>query len=279
MFLDRAAQFPEAAHRAFADLARFLVDRDPAAIVRGVGDLARRSGRGDRLCERHRGCIEGQRIARAQSGHRIEEQRKVGNVACHRSLHRQRRPQIVRRAARHPARRRPQPDDRTIGRRPAQRSAVIGAVRQPHLAGGQCDRAAAGGSAAGQRRVPRIAGAAEHLVERAAAGAEFRRVRLGDHDAALAFDALHHRMRRRGHVIAEDRRTIRRAHARDVGQVLDRHRQTGEPAGLVCGLATGPVHQSLCMIARAIETQCRQRIHRWLHRGDARGGRLDQIER
>ena len=105
------------------------------------------------------------------------------------------------------------------------------------------------------------------------------RVRLGDDDAALALDALHHRMRSRRYVIAEDRRAIGRAHAGDVGQVLDRHRQPGEPAGFAFGVAPGAVHQPLRMIARAVETQGRQGIHRRLHRGDARGRGVDQIER
>ena len=82
------------------------------------------------------------------------------------------------RAARHPPRRRAQADHRAIGAGPAQRAAMVGALRQPDLAGRQRHRAAAGRAAAGERGVPGIARAAEHLVEGAAAGAELRRVGL-----------------------------------------------------------------------------------------------------
>ena len=101
--------------------------------------------------------------------------------------------EIVRGAARHPAGRRPEADHRAIGAGPAQRAAMVRAVRQPDLAGRQRHRAAAGRAAAGERGVPGIARAAEHLVEGAAAGAELRRVGLGHHDAALALDALDQR--------------------------------------------------------------------------------------
>ena len=85
-----------------------------------------------------------------------------------------------------------------------------------------------------------------------AAGAELRRVRLGDDDAALAFDALHHRMRPRRHVITEDRRAIGRAHAGDVGQILDGDRQAGEPTRLDFGTAPWPsINRFACSRARS----------------------------
>ena len=71
---------------------------------------------------------------------------------------------------------------------------MVGAVREPYLAGSERGGAAAGRAARGQRRIPRIAGAAEHFVERRAAGAEFRRVRLGDDNATSALDPFDHRV-------------------------------------------------------------------------------------
>ena len=82
---------------------------------------------------------------------------------------------------------------------------MVGALRQPHLAGRDRHRAAAGRAAGGQRGVPGIARATEDLVEGAAARAEFRRVRLPHDDAALALDALHKRVRFRRYVIGEER--------------------------------------------------------------------------
>src|ERR1019366_3453995 len=155
---------------------------------------------------------------------------------------------------------------------------MVGALRQPHLPGRDRDRAAAGRAAAGQRQVPRIAGAAEPLFERGAAGAELRCVRLRHHDAAFAFDPLHQRMRARWHMVPEDRRAIRRAHPGHVVQVLDRHRQPVEPARLVRLRRVARRHQTPGVFPRAIETKCRQRVHLRFHFGDPRLGRVDQFQ-
>ena len=47
---------------------------------------------------------------------------------------------------------------------------------------------------------------------------------------AIAFEVLDHEIGLLRHVVPEDRRALRRQHARDIGQVLDRHRQAGEQA-------------------------------------------------
>ena len=73
-------------------------------------------------------------------------------------------------------------------------AAMVGAMRQPNLAGCQGYSRAAGGAAAGQRGVPGIAGLAEHLVEGGAACREFRRVRLGEDEAAIGLQPLNHRV-------------------------------------------------------------------------------------
>ncbi len=80
-------------------------------------------------------------------------------------------------------------------------------------------------------------------------------------------------------MIPEDRRAVGRAHAGDVGQVLDGDRQTAEPSGLALGLAAFAAHQAPGVLAAAIEAQGRQRVDRRLDLGDAPLGRIDQIQR
>ena len=156
---------------------------------------------------------------------------------------------------------------------------MVGAVGEPDLAGRERGGAAAGRAARGQRGIPRIAGAAEHLVEGRAAGAEFRRVRLGDDNAASALDPLDHRVRTRRHMVAEDRRAVGRAHAGDIGEILDGDRQAGEPAGLSLRLATFAAHQPFGMGTRAIDAEGRQRIDRRLDLRDPPRRGVDEVER
>ena len=80
---------------------------------------------------------------------------------------------------------------------------MIGAVRQPDLAGRQGRRTTTGRATACEGRIPGIGRAPENLVEGGAARAELRRVRLGDDDAALALDALDDGMGSRWDVIAK----------------------------------------------------------------------------
>ena len=234
-FLDDASQLLEAPRCLGADLAHLAIDRHAAVIVGGERDALGSDGLGQAVAEGDCRRVEGQRVVRAEARHRVEEQRQVGDAARHRPLHRELAPEIVDGAARHAARRRPQADNRAVAARAAQRAAMVGALRQPDLAGRHRHRAAAGRAARGQRGVPGIARPAEDLVEGAAAGAEFGRVRLAHHDAALALDALDQRVRFRRHVIGEQRRAVGGADARDIGEVLDRYRQAGEPACLAGG--------------------------------------------
>ncbi len=156
---------------------------------------------------------------------------------------------------------------------------MVGALRQPDLACREGCRTAAGRAATGQRRVPGIGRAAEHLVEGRAAGAELGRVRLGDDDAALALDALDDGMRSFRDIILEDARAIRGAHACHIGQVLDGDGDAAEPAGLAVGVASLAAHEALGMLAGAIETQGRERIERGLAGGDPLRRGLHQVER
>src|SRR5437868_4046043 len=142
-------------------------------------------------------------------------------------------------------------------------------MREPYLTGRERRGSAPGRAARGQRRIPRIARASEHLVEGRAAGAELRRVRLGDDNATLALDTLHHGVRGLRYVVLEDRRAVGRADPSDIGQVFDGDRQTAEPTGLSFGFATLPAHKASGVLACAIETQGRQGIDGGLDFSDA----------
>ena len=213
------------------------------------------------------------------SRHRVQKQCQIGDIARHRSLNRQRGEKIVRRAPRHPPGRGPQSHHGTIRSRAPQRTAVIGPVRQPNLPRGDGYRAAASRTATGQRGVPWVAGAPENLVEGRAARTELGRVGFGDNNAALALDPFHQRMRRGGHMVLENRRSIGRAHARDVVQILDRHRQPGQPARLVLSLPPTTGHQSPSVVPSTVQAQRRQRIHRRFHSRDALRCGVDQFQR
>src|SRR5689334_16960435 len=131
---------------------------------------------------------------------------------------------------------------------------MVGALCKPYLAGGQRHCAAASRAAAGQRRVPWVARATEHFIERATAGTELRCVGFGDNDPALALDPFDHRMRLRRNMIAEDWRPISGAHTCDIGQIFNCDRQAAKPAGLVLGFPAASVHQLPGMVAGSIET-------------------------
>ena len=79
-------------------------------------------------------------------------------------------------------------------------------------------------------RVPRIAGDAEHRVERCAEpGAPFRRIGLAQQDRAGRLFSPPDQQRVFGrHVVGEDRRSVGRADPRGVDQILDRKRQAPE---------------------------------------------------
>ena len=156
----------------------------------------------------------------------------------------------------------------TLGRKPTmplklaglrKRAAHVGAVREPRRAGRERDRGAAGRARGRARRVPRIARRAEHLVEGVGAGAEFRRVRHRVDDAAFGLEMLHQNVGLLRDVILEDRRALRRAHARDrdfrslIG--------IGMPASCAA-LGDRLLHQPVGMLARPVEAQRRQRVHR-----------------
>ena len=255
--LDDASQLFEAPRRSGADLAPLAVDRHAAVVVGGERDAPRSGGPGQAVAEGYGRRIEGQGIERAKSRHRVEKQRQIGHIARHWPLHRELAPQIADGAARHAPRRRTQPDDRAMAARAAQRAAMVTPLREPDLAGRHRHRAAAGRAARGQRGVPGIARPAEHLIEGAAAAPNSGVFDLPITMPLDALDALDQRVRLRRHVVGEERRAVGRAHARDIGEVLDRDRQAGKPAGSPSASQAAPPRMMRWAWSRA---RSRQRV-------------------
>ena len=214
------------------------------------------AGCGHRLAIRNGRSGPGQRVARVEPGHDVQEERGVRDIARHRAVHREVVEAAVGRASWHAARRRAQAHHRAEGARRAQAAAEVRAVCEPDLPGGERHRRAAGGARAGERGVPRVAGDAEHLVEGLPAGAELGRVRLREHDAARGLDPEHGDVRLVRHMVGIDGRAVCGAHALDGIQVLDRDRQAGQQAAL----AGRALHQLAGPLARALRRKRRQRI-------------------
>ncbi len=105
----------------------------------------------------------------------------------HRSLHAERPVDLELRRMSDAAQARPQSDNAAEACGIAQRSAHVGAVCHPGGAAGQ-RRGAARGSGRGQRQIPGLRVAPEHLIESVGAGAEFRGVRLGVDYSAIGFE-------------------------------------------------------------------------------------------
>ncbi len=114
-----------------------------------------------------------------------------------------------------------QADDAAERRRRAQAPAEIGALGERHHARGERRRAAAGRAGSRQRRVPRIARRAEHLVDGVGPRAELGRVGLAEHDRARRLQPHDDLGVFGGHVILEQRRAPGGADARGRREVLD----------------------------------------------------------
>ena len=92
-------------------------------------------------------------------------------------------------------------------------------------AGRDRDRRSARRARRAERRIPGIAGDAEHLVDGVGAGREFRRVGLAEHDGAGGLEAAHHFGVFGRHMVLEQRRAVGGANAGGRRHVLDADRQ------------------------------------------------------
>ena len=275
--LDVGAELREAGGGGGAYLRHVVCHRDDTAKVRAVGDALGRLRAFHRVHERPPGGRQGNRIGRMSPDLGIEHQGRVGDGSCHRPLD----PEVVvrqpERAAGDPARRRPEADDRAESGRRAQAAAQIRPRRQPDLAGGHGNGRPSGRPSAGHRRVPRIARFAEDLVEGVGAVAEFRRVRLGQDDGAIVLQGLNQDVGSLGDMIGENGRAVCGAYAGHVLQVLDGDGQAGEQRDLPLRCRAGP-HQSLGVLAGALDAQRRQGVDLAVRRLDPRDGGIDHLQ-
>ena len=179
----------------------------------------------------------------------------------------------------------PESDHAAEARGVPQRPAEIAAVGDRHHPAGQRRGGTARGASRALGQIVGVAGRAEDGVERVGAGAEFRCVRLAEHDCACLADPDDERLVAFGDVVCVDRRSVRRADTRGVDEVLVRDRQPVQGAH---GL---PARQRLVRGAglrqRALGFQCHDRVDRGIGLGDARevgvehlaGGYLPGAER
>ena len=239
--LEPRAEPLQGLRRRLADRRDLRVDRQQAAEVRREGDPpAGHVGRRRRGRERRRVDVVGEGRAVVGARQHRQHQRAVAHAPAHRAEHRERVPGRARRPHRDEARRRPEADHAAERRRCAERAAEVGALAERAHAGCQGDRRAAGRAAARERRIPRVAGLAEHVVERVGAGAELRRVGLAEDDRARRAQPLDRQRIGVGHVVGVDPRAVGGAQAGRLGEVLDpdrdavqraRDRRVGGPPG------------------------------------------------
>ena len=256
------------------DLRRYRHDAEIAAERHALGH--HRSFK--RRRERRRRSRYGDRVHRMMADLRVEHQCQVGDVARHRALDAEPPEGMGARAPGHPAGARAQTHDRAEARRIAQRAAEIGTGGEPHLTRRQRHRRAPRRPTRALRPVPRVARLAEHLVEGVGAGAELRRVRLGDDDGAPRLQGLDQHIGALRHMIGIDRRALGRTHAGDVDEVLDRDRQTAKPRlRAVPGRAVR--HDAPGMVTGAIGAKRGERVDLAVHRIDARQRGVDHLER
>ena len=225
-FLDGASQLLKPPGRFGADFAHLAIDRHAAVVVGGERDPLRRDGPGNAVAERHRRRLERHRV-RGQNPAIVS--RNSARSATLRAIGPCTEGGLAHGAAGHPAGRRPQPEDRAVAARAAQRTTVVGALRQP-------DSPVATDTAPPPVEPPEVNEVfqglrpAEHLVEGAAAGAEFRRVRLAPSQCCLALDALDQRVRFCRPVIGKKRRAVgRAAPATSVRSFIDTGRPASQP--------------------------------------------------
>ena len=114
------------------------------------------------------------------------------------------------------------------GRRDAERPSQVGPLRQREHAGREPRRPAAGRPSRRERRVPRVAGCAEHVVEGVGPRGELRRVGLAHHHRPGGPQAAHHQRVLRGHVVRVQRRAVGGAQPRHRRHVLDPDRHPRE---------------------------------------------------
>ena len=231
--LEPRAEPLQGLRRRLADRRDLRVDRQQAAEVRREGDPpAGHVGRRRRGRERRR--VDVVRQGRAVVGARQhrQHQRAVAHAAAHRAEHRERVPGRARRAStgtRPGVVRKPITPQNAAGVRsepPRSEPSQSGLMPVARATAEPPRRAAAR-----ERRVPRVAGLAEHVVERVGAGAELRRVGLAEDDRARRAQPLDQpARRRRARGRRRSGRAVGGAQAGRLGEVLDPDRDAVQRA-------------------------------------------------
>ena len=241
--------------------------RRPRRVARAGDDLARAAPwRGDR-----------DRRQAAQSHHRIEHQRRILGAAGERAMDLAGVPAERHRMVRREPRRRPDSDDAAERRRNADRGAEIGGLGERQHPRGDRDRRAARRPRRRQRRVPGIAGRAEHRIDGVGAGREFRRVGLAEQDGAGRLEAADHLGVFSGNEVGVERRTIGGADAGGLGHVLDAEGQAFERRGrLAChDLRLGTPRR----LAGRVGGERHDRIEAGIEARDCREMRIEHFDR
>ena len=126
--------------------------------------------------------------------------------------------------------------------------------------------------------VPGVAGGAHRVVDRADPPGELVRLGLPDHDRALRARAPHRLGVARRDVVGEHRRAVRRPQPGGVVEILDPERDAVERGRAARRAGSAPVERRR-LGARALETERREGAEQRVQRLDARGERLDRLER
>ena len=164
----------------------------------------------------------------ARPGNGLKHQRHVLRGSSHRAGHLQRVPCPIGRMCRHQSDGRPQPHDAAERCRNAQRSAEVRAFRQRDHSRDESGGAPTRRSARALRRIPRVARAAEHVVERVRAGGKLGTIGFAHDDGAGLAQPPDDERIFFWNVIGVDRRAERGAHAGHGRDILDAHRQPAQ---------------------------------------------------
>ena len=175
--------------------------------------------------------VEGQRHPGVRAGQDHQQQRDVGDRACHRPSDAEHVGHVGEWPVGDAAGRRAQPDHVAEAGRDAQRAAEVAAVGQADHPRRQGGRRAAAAAARAPAQVKRVAGGAEHGIDGVRARAELRHVGLAQADRTRRGHPLHDQRVPGWHVLGEQRGAVGGAHASGVEEVLVRHRQAVEQPG------------------------------------------------
>ena len=274
-FVDFDAELAEPDGGATAHRLDGRVDPDPGDIG-AVGDpqaWRQASGRRGHEVAAGSGLSEGGERARARHG--LQHQRHVLGGARHGAFDLKGVPRPVRRIGRNEPDRRSEPDHAAERRGNPERPAQVRPFGERDHAGDEPSRAAACRAAGAARRIPRVARAAEHLVEGVPTGGELGTVRLPEDHGARVPQPADDQGILGGYVVPIERGAVRRTEPGDRGHVLDADGQAREQTHLLAA------HQPQLQVAGVVERPGIERddgVDGGVVALDARQARLDDLD-